>query len=82
MDLEQLLRQAARSDGDAFAGLTRRFPHFAFGSALALVRRSSSPRTWRRRRLLLHGRHCRASLIRRRFQAGCARHRAPSNHSL
>jgi len=37
MDLEQLVRQAARGDVDAFVGLTRRFQHFAFGSALALV---------------------------------------------
>jgi RNA polymerase sigma factor (sigma-70 family) len=37
MDLEQLVRQAASGDVDAFVGLTWRFQHFAFGSALALV---------------------------------------------
>src|SRR5580700_10758161 len=38
MDLEQLVRRAARGDVKAFVALTQRFQHFAFGSALALVR--------------------------------------------
>src|SRR5260370_34342341 len=37
MDLEQLIRCAAQGDVKAFVALTRRFQHFAFGSALALV---------------------------------------------
>jgi RNA polymerase sigma factor (sigma-70 family) len=37
MDLEQLVRCAAQGDVKAFVALTRRFQHFAFGSALALV---------------------------------------------
>src|SRR5438128_6679178 len=37
MDLEQLVRQAARGEVDAFVALTRRFQHFTFGSALALI---------------------------------------------
>jgi RNA polymerase sigma-70 factor, ECF subfamily len=37
LDLEQLVRRAAHGDLAAFVELTRRFQHFAFGSALALV---------------------------------------------
>ena len=37
MDHEQLARRAAKGDVSAFVELTRRFQHFAFGSALALV---------------------------------------------
>jgi DNA-directed RNA polymerase specialized sigma24 family protein len=37
MDLEPLVRQASEGDVKAFVELTRRFQHFAFGSALALV---------------------------------------------
>ena len=37
MELEDLVRQAARRDLRAFVELTRRFQHFAFGSALSLV---------------------------------------------
>jgi RNA polymerase sigma factor (sigma-70 family) len=37
MDLEPLVRQASTGDVKAFVELTRRFQHFAFGSALALV---------------------------------------------
>lgn len=36
-DPEQLVRIAAKGDPDAFVALTRRFQHFAFGSALALL---------------------------------------------
>jgi RNA polymerase sigma factor (sigma-70 family) len=36
-DLEQLVHIAAEGDPNAFAELTRRFQHFAFGSALALL---------------------------------------------
>ena len=36
-DLEQLVQRAANGDVDAFVELTRRFQHFAFGSALALL---------------------------------------------
>jgi RNA polymerase sigma factor (sigma-70 family) len=36
-DLEQLVQGAANGDVDAFVELTRRFQHFAFGSALALL---------------------------------------------
>ena len=36
-DLEQLVRIAATGDVNAFVELTRRFQHFAFGSALALL---------------------------------------------
>jgi RNA polymerase sigma factor (sigma-70 family) len=38
MDHEQLVRRAAKGDVQAFVDLTRRFQHFAFGSALAQVR--------------------------------------------
>jgi RNA polymerase sigma factor (sigma-70 family) len=38
MDHEQLVLRAAQGDVSAFVELTRRFQHFAFGSALALVR--------------------------------------------
>src|SRR6266481_7642588 len=38
MDHEQLVRRASGGDVAAFVDLTRRFQHFAFGSALALVR--------------------------------------------
>src|SRR6202163_454700 len=38
MDHEPLVRRAAQGDVGAFVELTRRFQHFAFGSALALVR--------------------------------------------
>jgi RNA polymerase sigma factor (sigma-70 family) len=38
MDHEPLVRRAARGDVGAFVELTRRFQHFAFGSALAMVR--------------------------------------------
>jgi RNA polymerase sigma factor (sigma-70 family) len=38
MDNEHLVRLASGGDVDAFVELTRRFQHFAFGSALALVR--------------------------------------------
>jgi RNA polymerase sigma factor (sigma-70 family) len=36
-DLEQLVQAAATGDVNAFVELTRRFQHFAFGSALALL---------------------------------------------
>lgn len=36
-DLEQRVRAAANGDMDAFVALTRRFQHFAFGSAIALL---------------------------------------------
>jgi hypothetical protein len=36
-DLEQLVHIAAERDPNAFVELTRRFQHFAFGSALALL---------------------------------------------
>ena len=38
MDHEHLVRLASGGDVEAFVDLTRRFQHFAFGSALALVR--------------------------------------------
>jgi RNA polymerase sigma factor (sigma-70 family) len=38
MDHEQLVRRAVGGDVQAFVDLTRRFQHFAFGSALAQVR--------------------------------------------
>jgi RNA polymerase sigma-70 factor (ECF subfamily) len=38
MDHKNLVRRAAAGDVTAFVELTRRFQHFAFGSALALVR--------------------------------------------
>jgi RNA polymerase sigma factor (sigma-70 family) len=38
MDLEALIRQAKQGDLDAFAEVTRRFQHMAFGYALALLR--------------------------------------------
>jgi RNA polymerase sigma factor (sigma-70 family) len=38
MDHEQLVRRASGGDVQAFVDLTRRFQHFAFGSALAQVR--------------------------------------------
>ena len=38
MDHEQLVRRASEGDVKAFVDLTRRFQHFAFGSALAQVR--------------------------------------------
>jgi RNA polymerase sigma factor (sigma-70 family) len=38
MDHEQLVRKAVGGDVQAFVDLTRRFQHFAFGSALAQVR--------------------------------------------
>jgi DNA-directed RNA polymerase specialized sigma24 family protein len=38
MDLEALVRAAAGGDLDAFADLTRRFQHMAFGYALSFVR--------------------------------------------
>jgi RNA polymerase sigma-70 factor (ECF subfamily) len=38
MDHENLVRKAAAGDVAAFVELTRRFQHFAFGSALALIR--------------------------------------------
>src|SRR5580704_11391482 len=37
MDHEHLVRRASGGDVEAFVELTRRFQHFAFGSALALV---------------------------------------------
>ena len=37
MDHELLVRKAQKGDVDAFVELTRRFQHFAFGSALAQV---------------------------------------------
>jgi RNA polymerase sigma factor (sigma-70 family) len=37
MDLEQLVHRACEGDVNAFTELTRRFQHFAFGSALALL---------------------------------------------
>src|SRR5271165_1635072 len=37
MDHEQQVRRAAGGDVKAFVDLTRRFQHFAFGTALALV---------------------------------------------
>jgi DNA-directed RNA polymerase specialized sigma24 family protein len=37
MELERLVCDAGRGDVAAFVALTRRFQHFAFGSALALV---------------------------------------------
>jgi RNA polymerase sigma factor (sigma-70 family) len=37
MDLEVLVRRAAGGNVEAFVELTRRFQHFAFGSALALL---------------------------------------------
>src|SRR5215469_122011 len=37
MDLESLVRRAAQGDVKAFVELTKRFQHFAFGSAVALV---------------------------------------------
>lgn len=38
MDHDQLVRRASAGDVAAFVDLTRRFQHFAFGSALSLVR--------------------------------------------
>jgi RNA polymerase sigma factor (sigma-70 family) len=38
MDLEALVERASKGDVKAFVALTRRFQHFAFGSALSLVR--------------------------------------------
>src|SRR5262249_5241627 len=38
MDLEASVRQAAGGDLDAFAAVTRQFPHMAFGYALSFVR--------------------------------------------
>ena len=38
MDHDQLVQEARAGDVGAFVELTRRFQHFAFGSALALVR--------------------------------------------
>jgi RNA polymerase sigma factor (sigma-70 family) len=38
MDVESLVRQAKQGDLEAFAEVTRRFQHMAFGYALALVR--------------------------------------------
>jgi RNA polymerase sigma-70 factor (ECF subfamily) len=38
MDHEQPVRKARAGDVGAFVELTRRFQHFAFGSALAVVR--------------------------------------------
>jgi DNA-directed RNA polymerase specialized sigma24 family protein len=38
MDHEQLIRKASAGDVGAFADLTRRFRHFAFGTALAQLR--------------------------------------------
>ena len=38
MDHEQLVRRASEGDVRAFVDLTRRFQHFAFGSALTEVR--------------------------------------------
>jgi RNA polymerase sigma factor (sigma-70 family) len=38
MDLETLVERASKGDVKAFVALTRRFQHFAFGSALSLVR--------------------------------------------
>ena len=35
--LEELVQTASRGDANAFVELTRRFQHFAFGSALALL---------------------------------------------
>jgi DNA-directed RNA polymerase specialized sigma24 family protein len=37
MDHEHLVRRAIEGDKTAFVNLTRRFQHFAFGSALAEV---------------------------------------------
>jgi len=37
MDLERLVHRACQGDVNAFVELTRRFQHFAFGSALALL---------------------------------------------
>ena len=38
MDHERLVRLAGAGDVRAFVELTKRFQHFAFGSALALIR--------------------------------------------
>jgi len=38
MDLESAVKAAAKGDLDAFAGITQRFQHMAFGYALSLVR--------------------------------------------
>jgi DNA-directed RNA polymerase specialized sigma24 family protein len=38
MDLEQLIGRAKQGDLDAFAEVTRRFQHMAFGYALSIVR--------------------------------------------
>jgi RNA polymerase sigma factor (sigma-70 family) len=38
MDVERLIRRAQQGDLDAFAEVTRRFQHMAFGYALALLR--------------------------------------------
>src|SRR5436305_8331867 len=38
MDHERLVRKAQKGDVDALVELTRRFQHFAFGSALTQVR--------------------------------------------
>src|SRR6266498_3891774 len=38
MDLEALVRQAGSGDLDAFAEITRRFQHMAFGYTLTFVR--------------------------------------------
>jgi RNA polymerase sigma factor (sigma-70 family) len=38
MDLEQLIERAKQGDLDAFAEVTRRFQHMAFGYALSIVR--------------------------------------------
>src|SRR6187431_2448598 len=38
MDHERLVLKAQKGDVDAFVELTRRFQHFAFGSALAQIR--------------------------------------------
>ena len=38
MDLETTVRAATEGDLDAFAEVTRRFQHMAFGYALSLVR--------------------------------------------
>ncbi|HEX5529280.1 MAG TPA: sigma factor, partial [Methylomirabilota bacterium] len=38
MDVERLIRRAQHGDLDAFAEVTRRFQHMAFGYAVALLR--------------------------------------------
>ena len=68
MDLEQLVRQAARGNVDAFIELTRRFQHFAFGSALALIQDFQQAEDVLQEALSPHGRHCRALPVRQLFR--------------